>query len=573
MEMKRSHVAALAACALLTATSVLVHSQGERFQKVSPNPALRSLLKQIPAREIGRFNLSRTFTAFTDNGNQMFAAGRGTVAIIGEKGTVERTFGTRVNRPAIAPHGQKQLVIGDLDNRILIGLSVETGATTELLKLSDVRDPSQGQLLPAVHMLQDGNFSSVASDGKNLYIGVEAGFSSCIFKVDPASKNIVGRAWATAPDPEAMTFHDGALFVLVGNGTQVRRFTDGLVKSHDHIDLPGTFGKGIGVRTGEIRLLQGGAKVSRLRVSPGTLALSQLRLNLDRVALTPAKFVAIKFPPLNFSKRYAVLICGDLAENFWGECFWNDTVWMYKTLLANGYTKEDIIVLYGDGADFISANPYYQHRVGGAFQKVTDFAATTGNVNMVFDGLKNGDAAKGIPKMDGNDTLFLWTFDHGGLSGGEATLVLRNGSIKATPFASKLNAIPYAQRAIFMQQCYSGGFIEPLKNNRTYISTACKADEVARPADDRDKNGNVIVENEMFGGKTYSHGEYNYYVTTALNRLRPLPPGGAINADSNADTFVASLEMHDWNKNRESRQETPQSADLGGIGALFKFKK
>jgi hypothetical protein len=268
--------------------------------------------------------------------------------------------------------------------------------------------------------------------------------------------------------------------------------------------------------------------------------------------------IRIKFPPINFQQRYAVLICGDLAENFWGECFWNDTVWMYKTLIANGYTKENIFVLYGNGVDYFSANPYYRNAT-----TVTDFAANSTKVNLVFDGLKNGDAANGIPKMDTNDTLFVWTFDHGGQSGGQSTLCLRDGCMLASNFNAKLNAIPYAQRAIFMQQCFSGGFIPGLQNSKTYISTACRSTEVARAAD---------TELEVVGGKTYSHGEYNFYITTALNRLL-ISPMSAVNADTNADTFVASNEMHAWEAARENQPEIPQSNDMGGIGSIFKFKK
>jgi hypothetical protein len=73
--------------------------------------------------------------------------------------------------------------------------------------------------------------------------------------------------------------------------------------------------------------------------------------------------------------------------------------------------------------------------------------------------------------------------------------------------------------------------------------------------------------------KTYSHGEYNYYVTTALNRLRTSPPGGAVNADANADTFIASKEMHTWHTAHESQPEIAMQNDMGGIGSLFKFKK
>ena len=45
---------------------------------------------------------------------------------------------------------------------------------------------------------------------------------------------------------------------------------------------------------------------------------------------------------------------------------------------------------------------------------------------------------------------------------------LRDGVIGANAFSAKANAIEYGQRAVFMQQCFSGGFIDPLKNAKTY---------------------------------------------------------------------------------------------------------
>lgn len=537
-------------------TTALVLAQGTQLPAVQRPSAL---LRQIPGRLAGQIRLQSPLTTMTLLGDQMFGAGAGRVASVGEDGRQLKNFPTGVQRPSISPFGADKILIGDLDNRTLATLDTKSGNVAPLLSLNDVSDPNP-DAVPGGNMLSEGQFSAVAGDGKAVFVAVEAGFSSSLFKIDPTSKRIVARSWAQWGDPHAMAFHNGNLFVLGGNGSQIRKFSSVLQKSHDHIDLPFASGQGLGVKSGEIRsLTQNRTNVAKVAVPPAETNRLAVGTNLDRLRIVARPIRAIKFPPLNFVKRYAVLICGDLAENFWGECFWNDTVWMYKTLLANGYQPDDIIVLYGDGADYMSANAYYRHS-----STVTDHAATTGNVNMVLDGLKTGNAAKGIPKMDSNDTLFLWTFDHGGLSGGEATLCLRNGVIKASAFAAKANAIPYASRAIFMQQCYSGGFIDPLKNSKTFIATACKGDEVARPAD---------TENEKVGGKDYSHGEFNYHITTALNRLKTSPPGGAVNADANADTFIASKEMHNWNVAKESRPETPQSNDMGGIGSTFRFKK
>lgn len=493
----------------------------------------------------------------TDVGGQMVGAGANVIVTIGEDGKPQRTFPTKIGRPSISPHGTGALVVGNLADKTVSTFDLKTGAVTELLKLRDVKDPATNAF-PGRHVLDDGALASVASDGSNVFVAIEAGFSSAIFKVDPKTKQIVERAWATAPDPQAMVFANGGLFVLVGEGKQVRRFTEKLERSLDNIDLPSPV-KGLGVRNGEIRgLLPASPQVQRITVDAKELSRHGIVAKLDKVNPVQVPFRQIKPPPINFPKRYAVLITGDLAENFSGECFWNDTVWMYKSLIANGYDPDDIFVLYGDGVDYVSANPAYRHPT-----PVSRFAATTTNVNTVLNGLKNGDPMRGIPKMDDNDTLFVWTFDHGGrTSSGESTLCLRNGWIGADAFAAKLNALAYQSRAVFMQQCYSGGFINPLKNAKTFISTAAKADEVARPAD---------TENETYAGKVYTHGEFNYHITSALDRRSPT--GASVNADYNWDTFVSAFEMHKWNVAKESRPETPQSNDMGGIGNLFKFKK
>ena len=545
---------------VIAVAAVVMGQQQGRVQGGLQLPG-RNLVRIGQLRQLPGITLRQpgALTGFTNMGQQMFGAGSGFVALLGEDGSVGRRFTTSIQRPSISPHTATHLLIGDLDARLVSTVDVRTGQIAPLLNLREVSDPGPTSP-PTGEQLQSGALMSVASDGRNVYVAVEAGFSSSIFKVDPATKRIVARGWATAADPSAMAFHDGSLYVLVGQGREVRRFSEALVKSHDVINLPSS-GRGVGLRGEEVRTLAGSQlRVERYTVGGRLLSRVTLSTNLDlRRPLRLIGKLRITLPAGILAKRYAVLICGDLAENFAGECFWNDTVWMYKSLIANGYQPADIFVLYGDGADFVSANPGYRHP-----STVTDFAATTAQVNMVLDGLKNGDPGNALPKMDANDTLFVWTFDHGALSGGVAYLCLRDAWMTAAAFSTKLNAIPYAQRAVFMQQCYSGGFINPLKNNKTFISTACRGDEVARPAD---------TENEMVGGKSYSHGEFNYHVTTALNRLKTSPPGGGVNADSNSDTFVSSSEMHIWNVSKESQPETPQSNDMGGIGGVFRFKK
>jgi len=264
--------------------------------------------------------------------------------------------------------------------------------------------------------------------------------------------------------------------------------------------------------------------------------------------------VSILLPP----QKYALLITGDVAESGYNE-FWNDTVWMYKTLRNAGYSAENIYVLYGAGSDYPTANPNY--KMPGE-SKITDFPATLQWVNKVLDGMKNGDAALGIRKMRPSDTLFVWTFDHGGGGPTNSYLCLMYGGwISDSQFAAKLNALPYASRTIYMQQCRSGGFIDDLKNSKTFISTACRGGENAHRAD---------TENENVCGIWYCHGEYNYYVISAL--AGKTATGGACNADSNGSGKVSSLEAHNWMSSHENQPEIPQMDNMGGVGGSFFIK-
>jgi hypothetical protein len=525
------------------------------------NPKAIALSKSMQLKQSSKFEVQADmdFVSLCNSEGKLFGGGRSIIAEIGKDGKITKSFPTNIMKPSISPHMPGKLILGDPAKKAVFYFDTITGKFVLAFLLTTVGDPLVEQF-PSGDLLQTGEMLSVASNGKHAFIAISAGFSSAIFKINPETKRIIGRAWAAADDPTAMTFHNGALFVMTNAGRQVRKFTDALELSHDKIEIDVPNSKGLAIRDNELTVLTNkGRSVTRFGFDTTFISFAEHRMNLDRIrnVAIVRKDIGKIVPQL--PQRYAVLICGDLAENFTGECFWNDTIWMFKALIANGYTKDHIYVLYGDGSDFASTNANYQYP-----ETITNFAATPSNVNMVLDGLKNGDVGHGIAKMKDNDTLFLWTFDHGSSLAGVSYLCLRGGNLSASTINDKLNAIPYAARAIFMQQCFSGGFIPGLKNSKTFISTACQADEVAHPGDDP-------YEFENVGGKSYSHGEYNFYVTSALNRLNP--SGVAVIADSNMDTWIASLEMHNWDAVHKSRPEHPQMDNSGGVGDTVRFKK
>lgn len=114
----------------------------------------------------------------------------------------------------------------------------------------------------------------------------------------------------------------------------------------------------------------------------------------------------------------------------------------------------------------------------------------------------------------------------------------------------------YARRVLFMQQCYSGGFIDDLSNPTTVTATACNASEGAWRADDSPGD-----ENEDYDGKTYYHGEFNLHFMSAF--YGETPAGDDVDADDNNDGYISVWEAYKWAEDHDSLGETPQYDDDG----------
>ena len=160
-------------------------------------------------------------------------------------------------------------------------------------------------------------------------------------------------------------------------------------------------------------------------------------------------------------QKYAVLICGDLADTGYRE-FWFDVVLMREALLNQGFPANHIYVLYGNGTDWSNASyPNLRYRPSPA---ITTLAATSANVSAVFNGLANGTG--GYPQMTEDDLLFVWTFDHGCcpdcIPGTNVVLGLMDTDITDTTFTALVNPVPHAFRANTM--------LPPLSRTRRCVS-------------------------------------------------------------------------------------------------------
>ncbi|MDD3011798.1 MAG: C13 family peptidase, partial [Bacteroidales bacterium] len=285
-------------------------------------------------------------------------------------------------------------------------------------------------------------------------------------------------------------------------------------------------------------------------------------------------------------EKYAVLICGSEPDetecvmdslSLWGALgdtirneFWNDTYLMYESLINNfGYADENVYVIYYNGIDF---NPNGQaDRYNSAFNfplyaPITDLSATREHVEEVLMGFSNG--SNGYPQLTKDDFLFIWTFGHGSFCGDKnpiypCLLLKGNDYIQDVEFASLLDNIDVTKRAFWMQQCLSGSFANNLENYTTVFHSACQPLEAGTPADNLPDLENEVIDNEM-----YQHGEFNFHVFSSTNGETPYYSNiynnqPLANADLNLDNIISFYESWIWERDKESKPETPLFSDLG----------
>ena len=238
---------------------------------------------------------------------------------------------------------------------------------------------------------------------------------------------------------------------------------------------------------------------------------------------------------------------------------------MWEMLQEKGYSQDNIIVLFAGGEDYSVTNPNiapeYKPDQGVT---VTDYSASIANVNLVFNGLANGTA--GFPQVTQDDFLFVWTFDHGGGSGGNSTLYLIDGLITDDDFAALTNPIAANKKVYWMQQCRSGGFADELEGTTTFFHSACQPNQNAYRA-----NNTPDLENEVINNVTYNHGEFNFHIYSPTNGSSPAGYTSYngepySNADLNSDNYISMHESWVWESTHENSSETPLLSDLGSIG-------
>ncbi|MEA1973516.1 MAG: right-handed parallel beta-helix repeat-containing protein, partial [Candidatus Cloacimonadota bacterium] len=202
--------------------------------------------------------------------------------------------------------------------------------------------------------------------------------------------------------------------------------------------------------------------------------------------------------------------------------------------------------------------------------------------------------------LQNDDFLTIWTFDHGSIHDNHTWLCLMGSDeISDEAFGDLVNQINCQKKVIFMQQCFSGGFVPYLENQNSVVFTAANDhmsafrednlyfDGIDFPGDDDPGNEFSAYEEDIWANHEYRHGEYNLHLFNALKGETPdyntyyvtddqnFPIS---NCDMNNDEICSIFEASEWVKEYDSRQryyyspwsgenwDDPQWSDLGNIG-------
>lgn len=426
-----------------------------------------------------------------------------------------------------------RLLLTQNKSKKIVAVNLQTGALETYLDLKTI--PGDRELY--LDALRNGEIVGITCSQDRIWIGCSAGYSSSIYEIDPVQSVVVSQRFSPGPSPIAMLHHEGDLWVLDPHHGELRC----LKGSKDLVyDLRIPVGKDARalLNIGE-KVFVGEQGNNSLRgIAKKTLA-TLVPIEIDQKVETPY-FQKVKRDTQNtYGRKVALLISGDTAASGYNE-FWLDVVLMYRILKARGY--EEQYVLYADGKDYSCGWSKYD-------EKMTDFPALKDNVSKIFNALAFGDSSLGINALSEADTLFVFTFDHGANDG---KLCLWNGQrYSPSEMASVVKNIQAKEKYFYMQQCFSGAFKEEFAKtglSNVTIATACSNTQYAYRAD---------TEKEVYNGKTYYHGEFNWHFMSALQGVTPA--GQTVNADTNADSKISIQESFDYYKKMNSQSaQTPQ---------------
>lgn len=254
--------------------------------------------------------------------------------------------------------------------------------------------------------------------------------------------------------------------------------------------------------------------------------------------------------PLAQGRNYAVLISAEEAtadDAPYNSAFWYDMLLQYNTLLDEGYSHDDIYVLYGYGSNFNSGDPCYQ-----VPYTVPDYPVDRANIQSVFSTLGS--------LMAQDDFLYVWWMGHAyrrpqdeqkcGLLHLVMRITTTGEDVWDYEFANWVGQIGhYDRRSFSWMTCFSGGILDDLEGPRS-----------------------IVMSSATFYEETYDewqcdsfHAEFHYPETCAWHWETPCGRCGPVNdADGDGNGRVSFAEAFIYARNHTLNSH-PQISDEGGL--------
>ncbi len=273
--------------------------------------------------------------------------------------------------------------------------------------------------------------------------------------------------------------------------------------------------------------------------------------------------------------RFAILLSGGESAPYAHIRYWNDLKFMYSTLIKNGFSRENIIVVYKDGqgedTDMKVNYAASTQDVEKAFKYVKDHIARDGlffyfstnhGGGLLIPGYENWgyriDSNKDEPEPGYNERTIGRDLNYDGdmvdvLKLDEITCLYNDqNELVDDKLASLISPIVCKGMIIVMEQCFSGGNIYDLRRKPSFCSIFRKNNRIVLSA---------CTETEFSWASNNEYDEFSYYFTSALNGATP--DGAAVNADLNNDRKISILEAFIYARNHDATPETPQYDDNG----------
>lgn len=252
------------------------------------------------------------------------------------------------------------------------------------------------------------------------------------------------------------------------------------------------------------------------------------------------------------ANTYAVILSGGKNKNCNNARYWNDCSFIYQTLTKKyRVPKGNVKVLMSDGTD--PAEDMYRE-VGDPYisspldldddgNPEIEYSATKANLRRVFSELSN--------ELGDEDHLFVYVIDHGGYDyQKESSYICLWNDEKLYPeeLNSYLDGCEAGYISFVMGQCYSGGFVEPLRADNRLVMAACSADDLS------------------YGCEDLPFDEFVYHWTSAVNGVTAF--GDKISADGNADDNVSLGEAYTYARQKDvySNGDNPYASETPTYG-------